>query len=357
MRRPWLVLVALLMGVVAVVARTTTRQAPVERERIVAGPVEKPEPAHGSSDEDASEVEDSEGVDAPAPVPRDEGETVFPKSLVWLARAQNTDGSWGSTTELVGSHGYTKTAATALALLAYFGAGYSHLSRDEIDGRKIGERIRDALVWLRDHAEGDPLSASLAALAWGEAYGLTGSNVLKESAQAAIDRAASLQATNGSWSGDLLTTLWGAQALASAKLGGLNVEESKCRVAVEFLRGEIDVHGDAAAAAGLVLLTKVKSDPSLETAARALRALPPTPSQQNHAYWFFGSLAAFQLDGPQGLTWKTWNPALKTTLLGGQDRDGSWPGAGGPTASVVRTSLGTLSLEVYYRYANVFGSR
>lgn len=117
------------------------------------------------------------------------------------------------------------------------------------------------------------------------------------------------------------------------------------------------MHGDSAAAAGLVRLRKDKSDPSLQSAARALRALPPSASQENHAYRFFGSLAAFQLDGPNGPTWQAWNPALKATRLGVQNRDGSWPGAGGPTASGVGTSLGTLSLEVYDRYANVFGSR
>ncbi len=38
-------------------------------------------------------------------------------------------------------------------------------------------------------------------------------------------------------------------------------------------------------------------------------------------------------------------------------RDGTWPLEGGATGRIVRHSLIVLTLETYYRYANVFGSK
>ena len=76
-------------------------------------------------------------------------------------------------------------------------------------------------------------------------------------------------------------------------------------------------------------------------------------------YWYYGSIAMFQLGGPY---WKAWNGALKNALIptqkrmgcnnGSWDPAGAWGGAGG---RVYATAINVLTLEVYYRYKRVSG--
>jgi len=92
----------------------------------------------------------------------------------------------------------------------------------------------------------------------------------------------------------------------------------------------------------------------------------------DYYYWYYGSLALNQFDGPgsprpdHGKYWDAWNNAMITAVLqlqddtreGGQCSRGGWltPDrwcyAGGP---VYATALNVLTLEVYYRYENAFG--
>jgi len=84
-------------------------------------------------------------------------------------------------------------------------------------------------------------------------------------------------------------------------------------------------------------------------------------------YWYYGTLAMFQMGGK---SWKQWNAKMKAALLpnqrkGGpvdgslQDVDGSWD----PVSWLCRhsgtrvytTAVNALSLEVYYRYLPMYG--
>src|SRR4030095_14927627 len=88
------------------------------------------------------------------------------------------------------------TGATALALLAFLGAGFSHLSRDEMTdpvrpGQTLhfGQVVRNAIKWLV--AQQDPegcigprrnhylYNHSIAALALSEAAGITNARVVR----------------------------------------------------------------------------------------------------------------------------------------------------------------------------------
>lgn len=83
-------------------------------------------------------------------------------------------------------------------------------------------------------------------------------------------------------------------------------------------------------------------------------------------YWHWASLALFQYDGPMGQYWLAWNEDLKEAIVGHQLLDvtlcsnGSWDPvdrwsvAGG---RIYCTAINALTLEVYYRYANVFGTK
>ena len=88
------------------------------------------------------------------------------------------------------------------------------------------------------------------------------------------------------------------------------------------------------------------------------------PKEIDFYYWYYGSLAIFQFDGPGGAKWRAWNEDMKNVLVKNQNtasagcRNGSWEPVdrwsrqGG---RVYATALNALTLEVYYRYANVFG--
>jgi hypothetical protein len=89
-----------------------------------------------------------------------------------------------------------------------------------------------------------------------------------------------------------------------------------------------------------------------------LQELPGT-RQSNLYYWYYATLALYQLGG-QG--WQRWNAALKETLLATQRHDGDLAGSwdttdvwGGYGGRVYTTALGALCLEVYYRYLPLYG--
>jgi hypothetical protein len=86
----------------------------------------------------------------------------------------------------------------------------------------------------------------------------------------------------------------------------------------------------------------------------------PHEGKPDFYYWYYGSLAMFQL---QDERWQKWNTALQRELIsrqlagedlaGSYDLDEAWSGYGG---RVYTTSMAALCLEVYYRYLPVYGT-
>jgi len=98
------------------------------------------------------------------------------------------------------------------------------------------------------------------------------------------------------------------------------------------------------------------------------RTIPARKSSRNinFYYWYYATLCMFQQGGD---VWKTWNVNMKTSLIDNQckggpldgtnkDKDGSWDPIGGGHVPyggrVFSTSLGALTLEVYYRYLPLY---
>jgi hypothetical protein len=81
-------------------------------------------------------------------------------------------------------------------------------------------------------------------------------------------------------------------------------------------------------------------------------------------YWFFGTLALFQVGGEE---WRAWSGALKDAVVarqhpaGSGSRTGSWdpidPWGLTDGGRIYSTALQTLTLEVYYRYDGALGAR
>jgi hypothetical protein len=178
-------------------------------------------------------------------------------------------------------------------------------------------------------------------------------------------------------------------ALESARLSGLTIEDSVFTAAAQFLEGCRDEDTDyvryshdparigsdyptlpASTPAALFALSILGRDIDsaeyvperrfvVERAPRGFRFTNEGDfvrrGQGNPYFHYYGTLAMFRAGGG---AWKTWNEALKRSLLPAQNADGSWT----PIDVYARyarddeddmsytTALCVLSLEVYYRY-------
>ena len=348
--------------------------------------------------------------------------------LRWLARHQSADGHWSAagfdqccSSGKCTDAGYSDydSGLTGLSLLAFLGAGYTHLSKDTyVDPHTkkticFGTVVKNGLKWLiaNQDAEGCfggrggqkyMYNHSIAALAMTEAYGLTAAPVFKDAAQKGIDFLAAAQNPYKAWryqklcnQNDTSVTGWCVMALKSADLAKLNVsrncyEGAKAwiievtdeayykvgydakgtgKVVVPGKNEEWDGH-EALTAVGMlcrIFIDKDAKDPALEGGAKLLVAdLPQCSGKKiDYYYWYYGSMALFQLDGPNGKYWAGWNEAMKTALLPSQKlrkdgcSEGSWDANvdrwGFEGGRVYSTAINVLTLEVYYRYASVIG--
>src|SRR6185436_12436209 len=309
--------------------------------------------------------------------------------------------------------------ATSLSLLGFLGAGYSQLSKDEFPDPveparvlKFGEVVKSAMRFLLSKQDPDGCvgervprhlySHAMATLALSEAYGMTAAAVLKEPAQKAVDFLVAAQNPGKGWrysskSGDNDTSVtgWAVMALKSAELSNLTFPRTAYEGAVAWFDSVTDEKGRAGYNAkgtgkvfipginenfdphetmtaftmlGRIFIEKRKADPRLGLGANLLVAdLPEMNGNKiDFYYWYAASLALFQYDGPEGPMWKTWNEPMKNTLVpaqkSGKDgcKNGSWDPIDRWSAEggrVYATALNTLTLEVYYRYANVFGGK
>jgi hypothetical protein len=286
-------------------------------------------------------------------------------SLKWMVRHQNPDGSWGGDAEIFEGRVYSQTSATALCLLSLLSAGYCHLTKEGVSiegsdqGKSYGETIKAALKWLDARPPTDGFDAALSALAMSEAFGLTSSKVISPMSEAALARYDAFQRFDAT-RGDPLAESWCAFAATSARLSSLEFDEAAAERTVQRLKDSLETAPSPEAAAAYLLFSQNRDHASLPDLAANLAASPPDWEKPEFTRWYFGTVALFQYEGPTrgdapGESWKTWSENLKEALVRHQQREGTWPGLGGATSTAVRTALGTLSLEVYYRYSASLG--
>jgi len=116
-----------------------------------------------------------------------------------------------------------------------------------------------------------------------------------------------------------------------------------------------------------IFIQKKKTDPAFVGSALLTSDLPSwKPGSVDFCYWYYGTLALFQLDGPGGPRWTKWNEAMKAAVVPHQKltkhgcENGSWDPSedrwGTEGGRVYATAINCLMLECYYIYANAFGS-
>jgi hypothetical protein len=336
-----------------------------------------------------------------------ETEAAVAAALKWLYEAQSADGRWdasrfGAGIEMAvlghdrgGAGADADSGISALALLAFLGAGHSHQSGDyqamvgnglefllrgqSADGHLAGETSLYARMYCH----------SMATFALAEALAMTGDKRLEPAVRRAVEYSLRAQhPATGGWryrvgdTGDTSQLGWQLMSLWSAERAGIKIPLQTWTGAERFLRsvrrgrygGLASYRPDGPATAPMTaeaiycrqLVGEMIGGREADELATAegiaqLLAAPPEPSHVNLYYWYYGTLALHyqqQSSSQAAAAWQAWNSALTAALIGSQVSDGpeagSWPPNciwGGYGGRVYSTAVAALCLEVYYRYA------
>ncbi len=329
-------------------------------------------------------------------------EQAVERSLKWLADHQDPAGFWDADAHGAGQVGVDEegvnrqyagktadTGLTALALLAFLGAGHTQEEGPHTDN------VNRAIDWLIDNQRDDGFLAvgaahfeqmychGMATYALAEAYGMQSdakNSLIRRPLEKAVLYIAAQQGEDGGWRyvkgqpGDMSMFGWQLMALKSAEIAGLTMPAAARAKMVRFLKERSlgENSGLAAYRAGLKptppmtaealfckqMLGMTRSNPASVEAVTYLLENAPKRSELNYYYWYYGTLAMYQFGGT---AWERWNAALRDLLIAEQIKTGPDAGSWGPKDSwgpyggrVYSTAFATLSLEVYYRFLPLY---
>jgi hypothetical protein len=316
-----------------------------------------------------------------------ESERAVEMGLDWLARHQQSDGSWSF------QHGpddpgllVCPMGATGFALLAFLGAGNTHQK-----GR-YSNQVGRGLKFLVDHLEetnqGGWLQGTgnatmyvqgVGTLALCEAYSMSKDQSLRRPAQLAVDFIVNSQdPEGGGWryripqAGDMSVVGWQVMALTGARIAELQVHPRVLPKVSGFLqRVQSDGGGlygytdprtvrNSTTAIGLscrIYLGKEQENRGLIRGMNHLAGWGPNFYDMYYSY--YGTTAMHHWGGP---LWERWNNDMRRQLVDSQAQDGDAAGSWLTDRSVhaemggrlYTTCMSILTLEVYYRYLPIY---
>jgi hypothetical protein len=315
------------------------------------------------------------------------------------------------------------SGVTGLALLAFLGAGYTNRG-----DHPFAKTVSRGLHYLRNIQDPEGCfgprttqhfiyNHATSSLAMVEAYGMTESPIFKDPAQRALDFIALARNPYFAWrygvkpgDNDTSVTGWMMMALKSAKIVDMDAKSRGKpeplqidHEAFDGIRTWLDKMTDkdygrvgylqqgsgparpqdlvdkfptdkseSMTAVGCLARIFIGEDPRksdiIKKGANLMDKLLPTWNTTDGSidmyYWYYATLAMFQIGGDH---WKKWNDAMQTSIVTNQRLDtaycqfkGSWDPIDpwGPDGGrVYSTSLLAMCLEVYYRYGQVFGTK
>jgi hypothetical protein len=309
--------------------------------------------------------------------------------LEWLKRNQQPNGLWRLTGPYDDASGVeNELAATAMALLAFQGAGNTHREGEFKDTVAKGWK---ALLEMQDQdgnffrgggAHNHRLySQAQATIALCELYGMTRDPECRKPAQLAIDYAVKNQAKEGGWryepkvDSDLSVTGWFVMALQSALMAGLEVPSPVFEEVTRFLDSVQREEGREYAyrpgegsrpsmtAEGLLCRQYIgwkHDDPRLQDGCKVLLEHPVDYVDQNVYYWYYATQVLHHMGGEY---WDEWNLVMREAVPAQQIKTGkekgSWPPGsdrwGNHGGRLFVTCLSLYMLEVYYRHLPIYG--
>jgi hypothetical protein len=342
-----------------------------------------------------------------------ESEAAVMRGLDWLARHQQADGSW-----LLNDYGAnipgcdcqtpfektlddSVTAATAFGVLAFLGAGVTHNRAPKSPPELAGYQsvVEQGLSFLgknqvlsgdKDvgYLGGSMYAHTLGAIAFCEAYGLSGDERAKINAQLAIKYLLDAQhEQGGGWRyspgqpGDMSVTGWVILAIRSAQLAGLTVERppliraerfvDSCAAGPEEAKSSRYAYQPgqeaklALCAAGLLTRQYLgwrKDQPELLVGSQYLmQNLPPESGGALGPiyYYYYATQVLHHLEGEN---FDLWNHRLREHLIRTQERAGHRAGSWNPEGTdhghrggrIYATAMAILTLETYYRHLPMY---
>lgn len=316
-------------------------------------------------------------------------------ALRWFAEHQLQDGSW-SFDHTMGScagrcpnpgvHRTCYTGATAMALLAFLGAGETHK-----EGQYKNTVAAGLAYLVRSMGPNGSLmqgpsntgmyAHGMASIVLCEAYGMTHDRQLAAPAQASLNFIAYAQdPVGGGWRylprqpGDTSVLGWQLMALKSGQMAYLRVLPQTLLGVNRFLNS---VQADGGAKYGYTvpstrpsttsigLLCRMylgwkKDHAPLERGIAYLSGVGPSPTDMYYNYYATQVMRHYG-----GADWEKWNSVMRDQLVNSQSKSGhsrgSWYFDRGAYASsggrLYFTSMATMILEVYYRHMPIYGTR
>lgn len=317
----------------------------------------------------------------------DQTEASVREALLWLKRQQKNDGTWSLTGPYTdGGVEENRAAATAMALLAFQGAGNTHL-----DGlyKTVVENGTGALLRMQD-SEGNFFregpghhrlyTQAQATIAICELFGMTGDEELRVPCERAIEYAVRIQSSEGGWryepgrDSDTSVTGWFVMALQSARMAGLQVPQNTLDRVGRFLNTVSKNGGSrysyvpdrgpspSMTAEGLLCrqyLGWSQQDPRLNDGVDYLLNNTISFERPDAYYWYYATQVTHHMGGEP---WAKWNAVMRDALPANQvptgRNKGSWdPGAdrhGQSAGRLYMTCLCVYMLEVYYRHLPIY---
>jgi hypothetical protein len=312
-------------------------------------------------------------------------------ALHWLAVHQEATGLWDPG-KYEGQEG-NRVGITGFSILAFLSGG--HTARKGAYRRNV---LRAVEALMKEQRGDGMLSLnlynhSIATIALCEAYGRARDERIGSAARKAVYYLERAQNRDGGWrysansgTSDMSVSGWCVQALKTAKLANIKVDNSVYARSLLYVDSLTDKGGGKGSSggvgytfaadqnygagspnltpAGMVVRqfigTGVQSE-VLVNAAKLVRRSVPDWRSKNFYRWYYATYAMHNMGGEHRI-W--WNRRIRDVLLGNQSRDGdnagSWDPVGDAHANaggrVYTTALGALCLEVYYRYSDALTS-
>jgi len=323
------------------------------------------------------------------------------KALEWLKKNQRANGLWSLNGPYPdGANEDNHVAATAMALLAFQGAGFTHQQNGDskADYKSVMRKGWDALLKMQK-AEGEFFETGIptvqtlyshaqATIALCELYGMTQDSSFRGPAEKAIRFCVKSQDSAGGWrytpniESDTSVTGWFVMALQSAQMAGLEVPSQTMQNVTKYLdSAQGDSNGSryhyfprsytnvAMTAEGLLCrqyLGWKQDDPRLLDGVEYLSRNPINNQEINVYQWYYQTQVMHHMGGK---FWKEWNEVMRQLIPETQTKKGAEEGSWDPSSDRYRsaggrlyvTCLRTYMLEVYYRhlplYANVYETK